>query len=94
MKEKFAKGLDIAIRSIVCTFINYVMVSMQLSFSSHWVSVLFTATLVWAMVEYGTFVGKLTGKRWLAAALVLLCNAASVAIAWFAGYIHGSFAAF
>lgn len=63
---------------------------MELSFRAQWLSVLFSAALVWCNMEYWNAVYRLTGKKLAAWALWGVCIAASTGVAYFAGYIQGT----
>ena len=83
MKKKYSALPELLLRSIFYTLINYVLLSMVLSFRLHWSSILFSAAIQ-----------QLTGKRLLADLLWLGCILISTFIAFFVGYIQGSFASF
>lgn len=53
MKKKYSALPELLLRSIFYTLINYVLLSMVLSFRLHWSSILFSA----AMVCFGLFKG-------------------------------------
>ena len=82
------------LRSMFYTLINYVLLSMVLSFRLHWSSILFSAAMLWFALDYSKTIQQLTGKRLLADLLWLGCILISTFIAFFVGYIHGSFASF
>ena len=71
MKKKYSALPELLLRSIFYTLINYVLLSMVLSFRLHWSSILFSAAMLW-----------------------LGCILISTFIAFFVGYIQGSFASF
>ena len=90
MKKKYSALPELLLRSIFYTLINYVLLSMVLSFRLHWSSILFSAAMLWFALDYQ----QLTGKRLLADLLWLGCILISTFIAFFVGYIQGSFASF
>ena len=90
MKKKYSALPELLLRSIFYTLINYVLLSMVLSFRLHWSSILFSAAMLWFALDYSKTIQQLTGKRLLADLLWLI----STFIAFFVGYIQGSFASF
>ena len=91
MKKKYSALPELLLRSIFYTLINYVLLSMVLSFRLHWSSILFSAAMLWFASKA---IQQLTGKRLLADLLWLGCILISTFIAFFVGYIQGSFASF
>ena len=47
MKKKYSALPELLLRSIFYTLINYVLLSMVLSFRLHWSSILFSAAMLW-----------------------------------------------
>ena len=96
MKKKYSALPELLLRSIFYTLINYVLLSMVmvLSFRLHWSSILFSAAMLWFALDYSKTIQQLTGKRLLADLLWLGCILISTFIAFFVGYIQGSFASF
>lgn len=94
MKKKYSALPELLLRSIFYTLINYVLLSMVLSFRLHWSSFLFSAAMLWFALDYSKTIQQLTGKRLLADLLWLGCILISTFIAFFVGYIQGSFASF
>ena len=88
MKKSHSALPELLLRSIFYTLINYVLLSMVLSFRLHWSSILFSA------LDYSKAIQQLTGKRLLADLLWLGCILLSTFIAFFVGYIQGAFASF
>ena len=89
MKKKYSALPELLLRSIFYTLINYV-----LPFRLHWSSILFSAAMLWFALDYSKTIQQLTGKRLLADLLWLGCILISTFIAFFVGYIQGSFASF
>lgn len=94
MKIQISKVLDILIRSIIYIIINYVFISMELSFRTHWFSILFMATIIWATIDYRNFIKELTEKKFVAEILCICCITVSSLIAFFVGYIQGTAVSF
>ena len=94
MKKKYSALPELLLRSIFYTLINYVLLSMVLSFRLHWSSILFSAVMLWFALDYSKAIQQLTGKRLLADLLWLGCILISTFIAFFVGHIQGSFASF
>lgn len=88
MKKKYSALPELLLRSIFYTLINYVLLSMVLSFRLHW------SSMLWFALDYSKTIQQLTGKRLLADLLWLGCILISTFIAFFVGYIQGSFASF
>ena len=82
------------IEMVLHTLINYVLLSMVLSFRLHWSSILFSAAMLWFALDYSKAIQQLTGKRLLADLLWLGCILISTSIAFFVGYIQGAFVPF
>mgnify|MGYP000656455394 CR=1 FL=1 len=66
MKKKYSALPELLLRSIFYTLINYVLLSMVLSFRLHWSSILFSAAMLWFALDYSKTIQQLTGKRLLA----------------------------
>ena len=66
MKKKYSALPELLLRSIFYTLINYVLLSMVLSFRLHWSSILFSAAMLWFALDYSKAIQQLTGKRLLA----------------------------
>ena len=94
MKKKYSALPELLLQSIFYTLINYVLLSMVLSFRLHWSSILFSAAMLWFALDYSKTIQQLTGKRLLADLLWLGCILISTFIAFFVGYIQGSFTYF
>ena len=94
MRNGISKALEIAGRSIFYTLANYTFISMEVSFRTHWISILFSAANVWYSLAYWKAMKALTGKKSLAWVLCGGCLAASAGIAYFAGYIRGTIVPF
>ena len=90
MKDSFQKVLGIISRSFFFTLTNYVYMSMEISFSAHWLSLLFSAALVWYTVDYWNGIARLTGRKVISGILYLCCIAVSTCAAYFAGYLHST----
>ena len=73
MKKKYSALPELLLRSIFYTLINYVLLSMVLSFRLHWSSILFSAAMLWFALDYSKTIQQLTGKR-LLADLLWLCR--------------------
>lgn len=52
MRNGISKALEIAGRSIFYTLANYTFISMEVSFRTHWISILFSAANVWYSLAY------------------------------------------
>lgn len=63
MQQKHSSVPEIVGRSLFYTLTNYLLISMELSFRAQWLSVLFSATLVWCNMEYWNAIYRLTGKK-------------------------------
>ena len=94
MRNRLSKALEIAGRSVFYTLANYTFISMELSFRTHWFSILFSAANVWYGIAHWKAMKDLTGKKSLAWILCGGCLAASTGIASFAGYIRGTIVPF
>ena len=98
MKKKYSALPELLLRSIFYTLsimcFSYVLLSMVLSFRLHWSSILFSAAMLWFALDYSKAIQQLTGKRLLADLLWLGCILISTFIAFFVGYIQGSFSSF
>ena len=79
MKKKYSALPELLLRSIFYTLINYVLLSMVLSFRLHWSSILFSAAMLWFALDYSKTSQQLTGKRLLADLLWLGWPASFVA---------------
>ena len=94
MKKSHSALPELLLRSIFYTLINYVLLSMVLSFRLHGSSILFSAAMLWFALDYSKTIQQLTGKRLLADIYYRGCILISTFIAFFVGYIQGSFASF
>ena len=94
MKNQLSTVTEVVVRSIFYIITNYVFVSMGLSFHTHWIAILFLLSMVWATIDYGKSVNKITGKKVIAEILCICCIAISIAIAYFVGYIQGAIVSF
>ena len=94
MKNQLSTVTEVVVRSIFYIIANYVFVSMGLSFHAHWIAILFLLSMVWATIDYGESVNKITGKKVIAEILCICCIAISIAIAYFVGYIQGEIVSF
>ena len=94
MKNQLSTVTEVVVRSIFYIITNYVFVSMGLSFHTHWIAILFLLSMVWATIDYGESVNKITGKKVIAEILCICCIAISIAIAYFVGYIQGAIISF
>lgn len=94
MKKQYSALPELLLRSIFYTLINYVLLSMVLSFQLHWSSILFSAAMLWFALDYSKAIQQLTGKRLLADLLWLGCILLSTSIAFFVGHIQGAFVPF
>ncbi len=63
MKNQLSTVTEVVVRSIFYIITNYVFVSMGLSFHTHWIAILFLLSMVWATIDYGESVNKITGKK-------------------------------
>ena len=63
MKNQLSTVTEVVVRSIFYIITNYVFVSMGLSFHTHWIAILFLLSMVWATIDYGKSVNKITGKK-------------------------------
>ena len=94
MKNQLLTVTEVVVRSAFYIITNYVFVSMGLSFHTHWIAILFLLSMVWATIDYGKSVNKITGKKVIAEILCICCIAISIAIAYFVGYIQGAIVSF
>ena len=85
MRKKYSALPELLLRSIFYTLINYVLLSMVLSFRLHWSSILFSAAMLWFALDYSKTIQQLTGKRLLADLLWLGCILISTSIAFLSG---------
>ena len=60
MQQKHSSVPEIVGRSLFYTLTNYLLISMELSFRAQWLSVLFSAALVWCNMEYWNAIYRLT----------------------------------
>ena len=91
MKNQLSTVTEVVVRSTFYIITNYVFVSMGLSFHTHWIAILFLLSMVWATIDYGKSVNKIIGKKVIAEILCICCIALSIAIAYYVGYIQGTF---
>ncbi len=63
MKNQLSTVTEVVVRSTFYIITNYVFVSMGLSFHTHWIAILFLLSMVWATIDYGKSVNKITGKK-------------------------------
>lgn len=94
MKKQHSTVPELLLRSIFYTLVNYVLLSMVLSFRFHWSSILFSTAMLWFALDYSKAIQRLTSKRLLADLLWLGCILLSTFIAFFVGYIQGSIVPF
>ena len=94
MKNQLLTVTEVVVRSAFYIITNYVFVSMGLSFHTHWIAILFLLSMVWATIDYGKSVNKITGKKVISEILCICCIAISIAIAYFVGYIQGAIISF
>ena len=94
MKNQLSTVTEVVVRSTFYIITNFVFVSMGLSFHTHWIAILFLLSMVWATIDYGKSVNKITGKKVIAEILCICCIAISIAIAYFVGYIQGEIVSF
>lgn len=80
MKNQLSTVTEVVVRSIFYIIANYVFVSLL--------------SMVWATIDYGKSVNKITGKKVIAEILCICCIAISIAIAYFVGYIQGEIVSF
>ena len=73
MKKQYSALPELLLRSIFYTLINYVLLSMVLSFRLHWSSILFSAAMLWFALDYSKAIQQLTCKRLFADLLWLGC---------------------
>ena len=73
MQQKHSSVPEIVGRGLFYTLTNYLLISMELSFRAQWLSVLFSAALVWCNVEYWNAIYRLTGKKLAAWVLWGVC---------------------
>ena len=90
MKNQLSTVTEVVVRSTFYIITNFVFVSMGLSFHTHWIAILFLLSMVWATIDYGKSVNKITGKKVIAEILCICC----IAIAYFVGYIQGEIVSF
>ena len=90
MKNQLSTVTEVVVRSTFYIITNFVFVSMGLSFHTHWILL----SMVWATIDYGKSVNKITGKKVIAEILCICCIAISIAIAYFVGYIQGEIVSF
>lgn len=94
MRNAISKALEIAGRSVFYTIASYTFISMEVSFRTHWISILFSAANLWYSIAYWKAMKALTGKKSLALVLCVGCLVACTGIAYFAGYIRGTIVPF
>ena len=94
MKNQLSTVTEVVVRSTFYIITNFVFVSTGLSFHTHWIAILFLLSMVWATIDYGKSVNKITGKKVIAEILCICCIAISIAIAYFVGYIQGEIVSF
>ena len=91
MRNRIVKVTEVVVRSAFYIISNYVFVSMGLSFHTQWISILFLLSMVWSTIDYGKSINEITEKKVIAELLCICCIALSIAIAYFVGYIQGTF---
>lgn len=90
MENKSSTIIDIIIRSIAFVVINYLLVSTELSFKASVWGLTASLTNIWLITDYYKSVQSQTKNKSMTIFLCVLCYIASAAIAYFAGYIHGT----
>ena len=75
MKNQLSTVTEVVVRSIFYIITNYVFVSMGLSFHTHWIALVFLLSMVWATIDYGKSVNKITGKQVIAEIQGTVCIA-------------------
>ena len=78
MKNQLSTVTEVVVRSTFYIITNF----------------LFLLSMVWATIDYGKSVNKITGKKVIAEILCICCIAISIAIAYFVGYIQGEIVSF
>ena len=84
-------------RAIFPQFCPYILkgsfnsLTFGLSFHTQWISILFLLSMVWSTIDYGKSINEITEKKVIAEILCICCIALSIAIAYFVGYIQGTF---
>lgn len=91
MRNRIVKVTEVVVRSAFYIISNYVFVSMGLSFHTQWISILFLLSMVWSTIDYGKSINEITEKKVIAEILCICCIALSIAMAYFVGYIQGTF---
>ena len=94
MKKKYSALPELLLRSIFTRLSIMCFSAWCCLFRLHWSSILFSAAMLWFALDYSKTIQQLTGKRLLADLLWLGCILISTFIAFFVGYIQGSFASF
>ena len=94
MKKQHSTVSELLLHSVFYTLTNYVFLSMVLSFRFHWSSLLFSVAMLWFALDYSAAVQRLTGKRLFTDLLWFGCMLISTFLAFFVGYIQGTFVSF
>ena len=94
MEKKVANIIDIAVRSVVFVIINYLLVSMELSFKVSLLGLLASLSNIWMIINYFKAVKTQAKSKIIAIILCVICFIASAAIAYFVGYIKGTIVSF
>ena len=90
MQDKSSKIIDIIVRSIAFVVINYLLVSTELSFKANILGLMASFANIWMITDYYQSVQRRTEKKGVTILLCAICFVASVAIAYFVGYVHGT----
>ena len=94
MEKRSFNIIEIAVRSIVFVFINYLLVSTELSFKTSIWGLLASLSNIWMIIDYFRAVEAKAKSKTITIILCVVCFIASAAIAYFVGYIKGTIVSF
>ncbi len=94
MEKKVSNIIDITVRSIVFVIINYLLVSMELSFKASLLGLLASLSNIWMIIDYFKVVQTQAKSKIIAIILCVICFIVSAVIAYYVGYIKGTIVSF
>ena len=90
MKTKASKYLEIVIESINYIIISYALSNMAMLFQSNPLFILFFASEIWVIGNYGRKVCDMVKNKNLAVVLLIICFAIHIGIVYFIGRVVGT----
>lgn len=94
MNKKDTNIIDIIGRSIAFVIINYILVSTELSFKASILGLLASLANIWIIIDYFKVIHTQTNNKILTIVLCGMCLLASIAVAYFVGYVKGTIMSF